>query len=179
MHKRFSGPMERLRDPSRVQLLEVERVVDLSIGGVAIRSMLDVGIGTGLFAEAFAARGIEIAGVDADPDMIVAARRYLPDADFEVGIAEDLPQPDNSFDLVFLGHVLHETDDIVAALREAGRVSRGLVAVLEWPYIEEENGPPLAHRLPPDTIADAARKAGFSGISQFPLEHMILFRLEQ
>ncbi len=179
MHKRFSGPVERLRDPSRVELLEVERVVDLSLGDDDIRSMLDVGIGTGLFAEAFAARGIEIAGVDADPDMIVAARRYLPDADFEVGLAEKLPQEDNTFDLVFLGHVLHETDDAVTALREARRVSRGPVAVLEWPYVEEESGPPLAHRLRAAHIADASRTAGFTGISQFPLQHMLLFRLEQ
>ena len=33
-----------------------------------------------------------------------------------------------------LGHVLHETDDPVAALVEARRAARLRVVVLEWPY---------------------------------------------
>ncbi len=52
-----------------------------------------------------------------------------------------------AFEVAFLGHVLHETDDPVRALSEARRVTTVRVVVLEWPYVQEEEGPPLEHRL--------------------------------
>ena len=45
--------VERLRTPERVARLEVERVIDLALSGLAARSVLDVGIGSALFSEAF------------------------------------------------------------------------------------------------------------------------------
>lgn len=42
------------------------------------RSVLDAGCGTGRVARELAARGIEVAGVDADPSMIDTARRLAP-----------------------------------------------------------------------------------------------------
>jgi ribosomal protein L11 methylase PrmA len=61
----------------RVEFLEVERVIDLCLEAFAARSVLDVGTGTGLFAEGFAARGLKVAGIDANPAMVEAARRYV------------------------------------------------------------------------------------------------------
>ena len=88
---------------------------------------------------------------------------------------ESLPWPDRSFDLVFLGHVLHEADDVVAALREARRTAKSRVAALEWPYRTEEHGPPLAHRLTTGRVEDAARAAGITCIDHRPLAHMVLY----
>ena len=101
----------------------------------------------------------------------------MPGADFREGIAESLPFENGSFDLVFLGHVLHETDDPVAALREARRVARLRVAILEWPYRREEHGPPLEHRLRPRRIASLARAAGFTSIERIRMSHMDFYRL--
>ena len=62
-------------------------------------------------------------GLDVNPEMLPVARKFFPAADFREGVAEALPFGDGSFDLVFMGLLLHETDDISAALAEAHRVT--------------------------------------------------------
>ena len=130
MHeKRFEGDIDRLRAPERVERLEVERVVDLCLENGKFHSILDIGTGSGLFAEAFSRRGLEVSGVDSNPEMLVAARRYMPKGGFREGTAEVLPYPDGSFDFVFLGLVLHESDEPLKALTEARRVGRNRVGI--------------------------------------------------
>jgi ubiquinone/menaquinone biosynthesis C-methylase UbiE len=175
--KRYGSPAERLRSPERMALLEVPRVVDLCLEGIHASGALDVGTGTGVFAEAFAARGIQVTGIDPNPGLLEAARRLVPAVRFEAGTAEKLAFKDGSFDLVMLSHVLHETDDPAAALTEARRVARVRVCVLEWPYVDEDKGPPLAHRLRPSEIETVARRAGFSAVQRTELAHMHLYRL--
>jgi len=51
------------------------------------------------------------------------------------------------------------------------------VFLLEWPYVNEDKGPPLSHRLNPFEIEDFARRAGFSSIERTALSHMQLYRL--
>ncbi len=179
MHeRRFHGEPDRLRNPERVALMEIDRTADLALEGLEAHTALDVGTGSGVFAEAFARRGLAVSGVDANPEMLPAAQRYVPQGIFRSGTAEKLPFADASFDLVFLGHVLHETDQPLEALKEARRVSRRRVAVYEWPYFDEPVGPPLAHRISPAKVETLARQAGFSTIEQFSLEHMVMLLLE-
>jgi ubiquinone/menaquinone biosynthesis C-methylase UbiE len=179
--RRFSGEPDRLRSAERVALLEVPRVVALSVEGLNLTSVLDVGTGTGLFAEAFSALGIaremQVAGVDTNAQLLDLARAHVPAAGFTEAPAEALPYEDITFDLVFLGLVLHEVDDFAQALREAHRVARIRVAVLEWRYREEEKGPPLAHRLSPETIKDLAAQVGFRAVEAIPLQRLALYRL--
>jgi len=118
-----------------------------------------------------------VAGVDVNPEMIVAAKRFVPKGDFRKSIAEELPFPDASFDLVFLGLVLHESDEPFKVMQEARRVSCQRVCILEWSYQEEEFGPPLAHRLNPTQIADMVQKAGFANLESIALTHLVLYRL--
>jgi SAM-dependent methyltransferase len=179
MHEKiFEGDISRLRSPERVERLEVKRVVDLCLENDQIGSVLDVGTGTGLFAEAFAGHGLTIAGVDVNPEMLASARRFVPKGDFRTGTAEALPYPDNSFDLVFLGLVLHESDEPLKALKETLRVARKQVGILEWPYRDQPFGPPLAHRLDPEDLADLFKKAGFRKWKMTELSDTILFLLE-
>jgi len=178
MHeRRFHGEVERLRSPERLVLLETERVVDTCLEGITARKVLDIGVGSGIFAEAFAARGLEVTGIDVNPRMIEVAQRFVPQGHFQVAAAESLPYPENTFDLVFLGHVLHEADDAFKTLSEARRVARLRVVVLEWPYRQEELGPPLAHRITPDNVTALALQAGFLHCEEIALAHMALFRL--
>jgi ubiquinone/menaquinone biosynthesis C-methylase UbiE len=138
MHeKRFAGEIERLRSAERVERLEVERVTALCL------------------------EGLKVSGVDANPEMLAAARQFVPTGDFREGTAEALPYPDGSFDLVFLGLVLHESDEPLKSLQEARRVARQRVCILEWPYREGLFGPPLAHRLKPEDLIDWFQKAGY------------------
>ncbi|MHB0867023.1 MAG: class I SAM-dependent methyltransferase [Thermoleophilia bacterium] len=176
--RRFHGEPERLRSPERLALLEVERVLALSLEGLQAKSVLDVGCGTGLFTEAFIDVGLEVVGIDANADMLAIARTHAPTARFQEATAEALPFDVDAFDLVFLGHLLHETDLPLAALQEARRVASGRVVVLEWPYRKEEQGPPLGHRLRPETIEELARQAGFLSSERIQLEHLELFRFE-
>ena len=159
-------------------MLEIDRVVSLSVEHLKVSSVLDVGTGTALFAEAFAKKGATVAGIDIKDDMVNEAKRLLPEGDFRVGSAEKIPYNDGSFDLVFLGHVLHETDDTTKALSEARRVARKRVVVLEWPYLEEKLGPPLAHRLRPDQVMDSATSAGFKKVEDILMKHMVLYRMD-
>ena len=175
--RRFDGAIERLRTPERIARLEVERTVALSVEGLAAQSLLDVGTGSGLFAEAFQKQGLAVSGVDVNAQMVQVASQLVPGGDFKIAPAEALPFPVGAFDLVFMGVVFHETDDALQALREARRVARQRVVILEWPYQEEEFGPPLAHRLRPEEVAALAYKAGFEKIETLHLDHMVLYRL--
>jgi ubiquinone/menaquinone biosynthesis C-methylase UbiE len=178
MHDRhFQGEPARLRSPDRVALLEVERVVARSLDGITASTVLDVGTGSGLFAEAFANRGLEVDGIDDSPEMLEAAREHVPTGQFRQARAEDLPFQDRSFDLVFLGLILHETTDPAAALGEARRVARHRVVILEWPHKEEDYGPPLEHRLRPEAVARLARDAGFTAVEEEPLLRTVLYLL--
>ncbi len=175
--RRYHGGPDRLRSPQRIALLEAPRVVALCSEGLRVGSVLDVGTGTGVFAEAFANGTRRVTGIDPDVELLTRARSLVPGVEFMEGIAEKLSFADGSFDLVFLGHVLHETDHPAAALSEARRVARLMVAVLEWPYREEEHGPSLAHRLEPSAILALAKDAGFTSIERLTLSHMDLYRL--
>jgi ubiquinone/menaquinone biosynthesis C-methylase UbiE len=173
----YPGTAEALRSPQRLALLDVGRVVDLCLEGTACQTILDVGVGAGVFAEEFVRRGLQLTGIDVNPDMIQAARHYVPSVTLVEATADMLPFGESSFDLVFLGHVLHEVPDPVCALSEARRVARIRVAVLEWPYRTEEYGPPLEHRLRDTDIIRFAHDAGFSHVEALSLAHMALYRL--
>ncbi len=175
--RRFQGGPERLRSPARLALLEVPRVLGLCLAEIEARKVLDLGTGSGVFAEAFAEKGLEVTGVDVNPGMLVLAREAVPQGRFLEAEAESLPFEDGAFDLVFLGQVLHEATDALAVLREARRVARVRVAVLEWAYREGEAGPPLGHRLSAATISGLAAQAGFTQVATESLETLVLYTL--
>ena len=81
--------------------------------------------------------------------------------------------------MVFLGLVLHETDDALKALQEARRVCRLKTAILEWPFLTQEFGPPLEHRLPPDTILSLVKQAGFQPAQPAQLNNLVLYLFDR
>jgi ubiquinone/menaquinone biosynthesis C-methylase UbiE len=93
------------------------------------RAILDVGIGTGRFAEYFNDSGFNIVGVDLSLSMMAKARekrlRDLVQAD-----AHQLPFRDKAFDGAIMVHVLHLVRDWVQVVSEIGRVT-GKVIVAE------------------------------------------------
>ncbi|HEX2868144.1 MAG TPA: class I SAM-dependent methyltransferase [Ignavibacteriales bacterium] len=173
----FNQNIEKLRSEERRERLEVKRVVDLSLDHEPVSFVLDIGTGSGLFAEEFANRGFRVFGVDPNPEMIEAAKQFVPEARFYNAQAENLPFNDSSFDVVFFGLVLHEVDDYLKALKEASRVTRKEAAILEWEYAAQEFGPPLEHRLKKEFIEELALKAGFKNVEVHKLKNLVLYKL--
>jgi SAM-dependent methyltransferase len=86
--------------------------------------VLDVGCGTGVFLRMCADRGAIVSGLDAAESLLALARERVPEADLRLADMQTLPYDDDSFDLVTGFTSFFFVDDIVAALREAGRVAR-------------------------------------------------------
>ncbi len=177
MHeRRYDAEIDRLRTPERIERLEVQRVIGLCLEGAHITSVLDVGTGSGIFAEGFAEKVATVAGIDANPEMIKVSKELVPKANFLEATAESIPFADKSFDLVFLGLVLHEADDPEQALSEGRRCAKHSVVVLEWPYKQEEMGPPLEHRLKSEDVLAMAKRVGFKAITIIPLKDLLLYQ---
>ncbi len=179
MHeRRYNAEIDRLRSPERTERLEVPRVIDLCLEGAHMHTVLDVGTGSGLFAEGFAKEGVAVTGIDAKLEMIEVSRKLVPEAEFEQATVESIPFADKSFDLVFLGFVLHEADDAEQALRECKRCAKHRVSVLEWAYREEDFGPPLEHRLRSEDLLSMANKLGFKSTAVITLKRLLLYQFQ-
>jgi len=105
----------------------VQRIVlDLAKNGKKPESILDVGCGTGRLIRK--AKEIwpdaRLVGVDPSEGMIRQATQLLPGAEFHVVMAESLPLPDASVDLVFSTLSFHHWSDQAKAISEIGRVLR-------------------------------------------------------
>jgi SAM-dependent methyltransferase len=85
------------------------------------RRALDLACGTGLSTLGIAARGLAVTGIDVAPNMLDAARTFVPEASFFTARAESLPFADESFSLVTCGQAFHWFD-AQAALAEIERV---------------------------------------------------------
>lgn len=81
--------------------------------------MLDIGCGTGRAAEALAARGSRVWGVEPEPEMAALARERV--STVKVAPAERLPFKDGWFDRALMWLVIHLVDR-PRAFREAARV---------------------------------------------------------
>jgi SAM-dependent methyltransferase len=99
---------------------EALRRVELEPGQL----VLDIGCGVGAFVRLVADRGARAFGIDASQALLEVARERIPDGDLRVGDMEALPYDDDTFDLVTGFNSFFFANDIVAALREAGRVAK-------------------------------------------------------
>lgn len=141
--ERFVAGIGPAGAPSRVRAAEALRMC---------QSILDVGCGPGVFLTTLqlhegghferprAARLERYVGVDPVAEMLPwrgYSRAQVPDveAEFHQGDAEDLPYGDGEFRGVLLRHVLEHLEDPIPALREALRVSSGMVVLVfsQWP----------------------------------------------
>jgi ubiquinone/menaquinone biosynthesis C-methylase UbiE len=100
-------------------------VPDFGVDGARV---LDIGCGDAGVLIAFAERGARCAGIELDEKSLergrVRAEEHGVEVDLRRGIAEELPWPDGSFDLVILDNVLEHVTDREKTLGEIHRVLR-------------------------------------------------------
>lgn len=119
------GPMGVLLHMNRFRYGYFRRVLEDPKG----LRILDVGCGGGFLAEAFAADGADVFGLDLSPGAVRTARDHAAGQDLRLrvvsGRAESLPFPLAMFDAVLLADVLEHLDDRAKTLAESFRVLKG------------------------------------------------------
>ena len=92
---------------------------------------LDVGAGTGALTAELVRRDIDTAAAEPSPAFVDALRTRFPGVDVRAAGAEELPWPDDSFDVALAQLVVAFMRDAPAGVREMRRVA-GTVAVCMW-----------------------------------------------
>ena len=124
-------------------------VVAAHVKDQPIKTILDLGCGTGRFTEALAVRfDARVIGVDPSKKMLEQARSK-PSASrirYEPGRGESIPLPDNSVDLIFMSMIFHHFDNPALAALECRRVLRDEATALlragtrerisSYPYVD-------------------------------------------
>ena len=127
-YDRFMGRYSQLLSPQMAALAGVQ----------AGQRAIDVGCGPGaLTAELVGIVGsINVAAVDPSEPFVEAARVRHPGVDVRLAPAEDLPYPNDTFDVAIAQLVVHFMSDPVAGLTEMRRVTRagGSVAACVWDH---------------------------------------------
>ncbi|GGK91800.1 class I SAM-dependent methyltransferase [Nocardia jinanensis] len=107
-----------------------QALVDTVLADLPGRSVLDVGIGTGISALPLRAAGATVRGVEVDPRMAELARSR----GFEVEVSrfEDWESGTRVFDAVIAGQTWHWIDPVAGAAKAAGLVRPGGRLALFW-----------------------------------------------
>jgi SAM-dependent methyltransferase len=115
------------------QLPTYEAALDRLAIGAGDR-VLEVGCGSGVFLRAGVDRGAAVTGLDSSERLVELARGRVPEAELAIGDLQALPFGDDCFDVVAGFNAFFFAADMVAALRESGRVARpgGSVVIQVW-----------------------------------------------
>ncbi len=106
-------------------------------------NILDLGCGTGVILAMLEQRlpAARLVGLDISEGMLGEARRRMLRSDLITAVAESIPFPDSSFDVVYGNSVLHHMPDLDVVAREVSRVLRpGGVFVAFEPNTDSING---------------------------------------
>jgi ubiquinone/menaquinone biosynthesis C-methylase UbiE/DNA-binding transcriptional ArsR family regulator len=155
----------------------VEAAMRSALAGAPIRSLLDLGTGTGRMLELFGPEIERGLGLDLSLDMLALARARLDRAGLRhcsvrQGDIYDLALPRDSFDVVIIHQVLHFLDDSARAVQEAARVLRpaGRLLVVDFaPHDLEFLRDQHAHRrlgFAPETVTQWLAAAGLDVVEQ-------------
>jgi len=108
---------------------------ECSIRPLEGKSALDVGCGAGLLAEPLARLGAAVTGLDASPELVVAARAHAAGQALEIDYrAGELAELEGRFDLITCMEVIEHVADPAAFVKElAKRLAPGGLLILSTP----------------------------------------------
>ncbi len=128
----------------------ISRVAALSVGGesrfrqLALQGLeitptskvLDLCCGSGQTTQFLVKRSHHVIGLDASPVSIARAKQNVPQAEYIEAFAEEIPLPDNQFDLVHTSAAMHEMEpeQLKQILQEVYRVLKpvGYFAMVDF-----------------------------------------------
>ncbi|MBB6430481.1 class I SAM-dependent methyltransferase [Algisphaera agarilytica] len=107
--------------------------------------LLDVGCGDGFFSHMFAQQGIEVLGIDPEPEGVEQSRQMTSTQQypgkaprFELGRGDDIPRENESVDAVTLFDVIEHLANPIVILREISRVlkpgGKALIVTPSWQF---------------------------------------------
>jgi 2-polyprenyl-3-methyl-5-hydroxy-6-metoxy-1,4-benzoquinol methylase len=136
--------------------------------------LLDVGCGNGVRLARLRSLGWDVYGQDIDPAAVAYARETFG-LEAHLGLLEDMPFAEKSFDCITLNHVIEHAHDPVALLQECRRLLKvgGLLVIVTpnassfacrhfGPFWRGLEPPRHIHLFSPKTLSTVAVKAGFS-----------------
>jgi len=127
-------------------------------------AVVDVGCGTGLASEPFALNGFPVTGVDSSPEMLEFARKRVPEATFVEAAAEELPFPDERFDLALSADAFQWFDKS-RALAEVQRVlKRGGLVAIWWKFPMSDDA---VKRIHDDVLTEFVSEAPQQSLAGF------------
>jgi len=101
-------------------------------------SWLDIGCGTGALSEAIYrnCKPANLCCIDPSAEFLEETKEQLPDADFAIGNASNIPKANNTFDIVVSALALNFFPDLTSAFSEMKRVlkANGTIAAYVWDY---------------------------------------------
>ena len=105
------------------------------------QSFLDVGCGSGADWELLQAseRNITYKGMDYAPSILEGAKKMCPGAVFAVGDVNNIPEKDNSWDVVNCRHVINHCEYYEQPIKELVRVAKKrVILTLHVPFSSNE-----------------------------------------
>jgi len=164
----------------------------LSLAGDPPQHILDLGCGTGLLCDAYAAQGHSVTGVDPTPAMLAVARKKPHGGAIEwVQASAQEFRSEQRFDLIIMtGHafqVMLSDDDVMATLttmrhhlKPSGRAvfesrNPAIDWAAEWNGTEEATYEGVTIRYTTEVLSQGAERVTFEQRYQFPDETLASF----